>query len=48
MAAKLGSVCHQHKQRCLQVVRLATVVAMWPLLTRVGYGLNWREGIILV
>jgi hypothetical protein len=21
---------------------------MWPLLTRVGYGLNWREGIILV
>ena len=30
------------------MVRLATVVAMWPLLSRIGYGLNWREGVILV
>lgn len=32
----------------LQVVRLAAVVLMWPLLTRFGYGLKWREGVVLV
>ncbi len=32
----------------LQVVRALTVVAMWPLLAKTGYGLDWREGIVLV
>lgn len=32
----------------MQVVRGATVLVLWPLLSRVGYGLSWREGLVLV
>lgn len=32
----------------MQVVRAATVLVLWPLLSRLGYGLSWREGIVLV
>ena len=30
-----------------QVVRAAIIVVMAPLLRRTGYGLNWREGVVL-
>ena len=32
----------------VQVVRLAAVLVMWPLLANTGYGLTWREGLVLV
>lgn len=31
----------------VQVTRIASILLMWPLLTRVGYGLTWQEAIIL-
>ena len=30
-----------------QVVRAAIILVMAPLLRRTGYGLNWREGVVL-
>lgn len=31
-----------------QVVRLLAVLVLWPALSKVGYGLDWREGVVLV
>ena len=30
------------------MVRLLAVLVLWPALSRVGYGLDWREGVVLV
>lgn len=32
----------------MQVTRLLAVAILWPMLSRTGYGLDWREGVVLV